>query len=46
MLWHTMADFVCALMDGVDVAIALMWWMGDWFDHLGAVRSHRTHDLM
>ena len=35
MLWHTMADFVCVLMDGVDVAIALIWWMGDWFDHLG-----------
>ena len=35
LLWHTMADFVCVLMDGVDVAIALIWWMGDWFDHLG-----------
>ena len=35
MQWHTMADIVCVLMDGVDVAIALIWWMGDSFDHLG-----------
>ena len=35
MLWHTIADIVCVLMDGVDVVIALMWWVGDWFDHLG-----------
>ena len=35
MLWHSMAEIVCVLMDGVDVAIALIWWMGDWFDHLG-----------